>query len=69
METSLQLTQEEIFLLQLALETQINVLRNRFKDEEGIIHPAERYEELDKKTTDFFEKLPHSNYKITCLND
>lgn len=69
MENSLQLTQEEIFLFQSALEEQIMNLRNRFEEEERYIHPAKKYEELDKKTKDFFKKLPHSNYKITCIND
>ncbi len=69
METSLVLTQEEISLLELAVEGHIDLLKNRFNEEEGIVHPARKYEELEKKLNNFFRPLPSSNYKINCIND
>lgn len=46
-----QFTTEEQGLIELALEETISVLRNRFEEEAGYIHPAKKYEELYDRIT------------------
>lgn len=46
MEKILNLTEDEIIFIELALESHIETLKNRFQNEEHIIHPAEKYETL-----------------------
>lgn len=51
MEKLLNLTEDEIIYIELALESLIQTLNNAFQDEEGIIHPSEKYKQLLKKIT------------------
>ena len=43
------LTGKELGLIELALESHIEVLENRFGKEDGFVHPATDYEKLLEK--------------------
>lgn len=65
MQVTLQLTQEELSLIESAIEMAITTLRNRFEEEAGFVHPAKYYELLYDKITEWSELLPLSNFSIT----
>ena len=69
MENEIKLTQEDLGLLELALEETISVLKNRFKEETEYVHPAKKYEELYDKLTIWLEQLPVSVYSLTAVKD
>lgn len=69
MESKIQLTQEDLGLLELALGETITVLKNRFEDEVEYVHPAKKYEELYDKLTDWLEPLPVSVYTLSAVKD
>jgi len=57
MPNQIELTREEMIYLELAIELQINYLRNKFEDEPGYHHPAIKYENLHKKIEDFRDQI------------
>lgn len=65
MENQLQLTQEEIGIIELALGETISVCKNRFRDELGSLHPAKKFEDLYDKITKWSEPLPVSTYSLS----
>lgn len=68
MENKIELSKEELGLLELALQETITVLKNRFEEEAGYVHPAKKYEELYDKLTSWSEPLPAGNvYSLSAL--
>ncbi len=69
MENKIQLTTEDLGLLELALDETINVLKNRFKEEIEYIHPAKKYEDLYDRLTRWSDPLPVSVYTLSAVKD
>lgn len=69
MENKIQLSQEDIGLLELALGETITVLKNRFEEEAEFVHPAKKYEDLYDKLTGWLEPLPVSIYTLSAEKD
>ena len=65
----MQLSQEEIGLLELALGETITALKNRFEEDAEFVHPAKKYEALYDKLTAWSEQLPASVYSLSVVDD
>lgn len=64
MTQKLTLNAEEMGLIELALESTIEILRNRFEEETEFVHPAKKYDELRNKLVQWMDPLPAGNYTI-----
>jgi hypothetical protein len=62
----LSLNAEEMGLIEIALESTIEGLRQRFEEEAQYVHPAKQYEELHKKLVQWMDPLPACNYSISA---
>lgn len=62
----LELTQEELGLIELALQDYVDTLNHRFDDldESKYVHPGKKYELLFNKITKWNDALPSCNYTI-----
>lgn len=67
MTTEILLNQEDLGLLELALEGYIAILENRFEAEGGFIHPAKKFKELYDKLSVWREPLPVSAYTLSAI--
>jgi len=63
----LELTQEELGLIELALQNEVDTLNQRFYDldETKYNHPAKKYDALVNKITKWNDALPSCSYTIT----
>jgi len=59
-----QLSESEIGLIKNALEETINVLLNRFEQNEKFVHPAKKYEALYDRLEIWTDALPVSVYSV-----
>jgi len=64
MSEKLELSREEMGLLELALDDCISTLRNRFEDENGYIHPAIKYENLYEKIFRWRDPIDADNFTL-----
>ncbi len=65
MEQKITLNAEEMALLEIALESTTQVLKNRFEEEVEYVHPAKRYEELRKKLVEWMDTLTTGKFSIS----
>jgi hypothetical protein len=69
MANQLSLTAEELGLIELALGETITVLKNRFEEEVEYVHPANKYEMLYDKLSNWFDTLPASTIVLSAEKD
>lgn len=62
----LELTQQELGLIELALQSEVDHLNHRFDelDESKYEHPAKKYEALFNKITKWNDALPSCSYTV-----